>query len=833
MKTTYRLFLSIFALFLGFTIFPNSEVDAATKVYATTEVNVRNSSNEIVGQLEIGEMVNATLNNGWYEFTLDGSYRKVYASLMTTEPMLTKLYSTTTVNVRNSDNQVVDQLEKGEIIFASLHNGWYEYTQDGQLKKVYSQLMSKEKISTIVYANTSVNIRNQDNEIIRTLKKSERIEANLFNGWYEFLEDGNYRKVYSQYMSSKPVYIDVFAKVDTNLRNRSNAIVGLLNEGDGVSAQYNNGWYEFSIGGELRKAYAGLMTTEYTEKNIYASVDTNIRLRSDNSIIGLLKKGSYAKGYVLGDYVNINYNGKQAKIHKSLAVISDPKFMYIKAASNINTPYGEFIEYKSKGERIYAVLIGEYYRFAENNAIKFVHNSKVSENELTGTVYTIGRTNLRSTSDNSIVAVVPFAQRLNGTRRGDYIYTTYNGNNVKAHISTITYGLDVEIKAIGDVAERNQNLIRVGILYKNEEKVAVRVGNYYRYVEDNAIKLVWHSYVKENVLQIVDSEESENTVAPITNDEMFRLETSSLVYATAVDAMNKTNPKSTYEANLYYIYTTYKGMINITRTEGVPGAWINPSGLSQDVVAGPILSIEGKIEKNTSYPLYKTLNGYGSSTNALTATNPLVTLTTGNYYIQDNIDNMLLLSESKDGKGFWMNPALNDMSEWKKPASDTQAFINKIYPYALEVIEGKDLYPSVMIAQAILESGWGTSLLSVEPYNNLFGVKGNYQGESIAIRTREYNSAGTSYYTLASFRKYPSYRESLMNYVTVLTANDDTSSWRYKYYLGVRVSQTKSYKDATAHLTGRYATSPDYAEALNRLIEQYNLTRFDDMLFGK
>ncbi len=44
-----------------------------------------------------------------------------------------------------------------------------------------------------------------------------------------------------------------------------------------------------------------------------------------------------------------------------------------------------------------------------------------------------------------------------------------------------------------------------------------------------------------------------------------------------------------------------------------------------------------------------------------------------------------------------------------------------------------DLYASVMIAQAILESGGGQSRLSQAPYFNLFGIKGTYQGQGVAF----------------------------------------------------------------------------------------------------
>ncbi len=43
-----------------------------------------------------------------------------------------------------------------------------------------------------------------------------------------------------------------------------------------------------------------------------------------------------------------------------------------------------------------------------------------------------------------------------------------------------------------------------------------------------------------------------------------------------------------------------------------------------------------------------------------------------------------------------------------------------------------------MIAQAVVESGWGSSALSQAPYYNLFGIKGSYQGQTVYMDTLEY-----------------------------------------------------------------------------------------------
>lgn len=61
--------------------------------------------------------------------------------------------------------------------------------------------------------------------------------------------------------------------------------------------------------------------------------------------------------------------------------------------------------------------------------------------------------------------------------------------------------------------------------------------------------------------------------------------------------------------------------------------------------------------------------------------------------------------------------------------------------------------------------------------------------------------------------------------VTILKTTS-FSSGNY-YYSGAWKSNTKSYKDATAWLTGRYATAPNYGSTLNSIIQSYNLTQYD------
>ncbi|MFL2128877.1 LysM peptidoglycan-binding domain-containing protein [Ruoffia sp. FAM 26255] len=154
-------------------------------------------------------------------------------------------------------------------------------------------------------------------------------------------------------------------------------------------------------------------------------------------------------------------------------------------------------------------------------------------------------------------------------------------------------------------------------------------------------------------------------------------------------------------------------------------------------------------------------------------------------------------------------------------------FLGLITDYAKQIAAENDLYASVMIAQAALESGWGNSTLSKAPNYNLFGIKGEYNGNSVVKDTLEDDGSGEYYQIQDAFRRYDNYGESLTDYASLLTGDNDVNNWRYNFYSGARYSNTNSYQDATAHLTGRYATDTRYGDKLNRIIAENNLTQYD------
>ena len=133
--------------------------------------------------------------------------------------------------------------------------------------------------------------------------------------------------------------------------------------------------------------------------------------------------------------------------------------------------------------------------------------------------------------------------------------------------------------------------------------------------------------------------------------------------------------------------------------------------------------------------------------------------------------------------------------------------------------------PSITAAQAILESGWGSSELAKAPNNNLFGIKDSedWNGESVTVLTQEYVNGG--YITVnAAFRKYASWNDSVVDHAKFFTSTE----WRKDNYRKV-VNET-DYRIAAQELKNAgYATDPNYPGKLIRLIEAYKLYEWDAM----
>ena len=152
----------------------------------------------------------------------------------------------------------------------------------------------------------------------------------------------------------------------------------------------------------------------------------------------------------------------------------------------------------------------------------------------------------------------------------------------------------------------------------------------------------------------------------------------------------------------------------------------------------------------------------------------------------------------------------------------TDEFLAKIKPMVIEDMKKSGILASLTAAQALIESNKGNSGLT-QKANNLFGMKGAYNGQSVTMPTTEYYN-GVKCTVNAAFRKYPSWADSIVDHSGLFNR-----SARYANLRGL-----KDYKLACKYVQqDGYATSPTYTQTLLKTIENYKLWTWDLEAEGK
>ena len=161
------------------------------------------------------------------------------------------------------------------------------------------------------------------------------------------------------------------------------------------------------------------------------------------------------------------------------------------------------------------------------------------------------------------------------------------------------------------------------------------------------------------------------------------------------------------------------------------------------------------------------------------------------------------------------------MSQSEKTAIHRKQFIDKIAPYSEELYKEYKILPSVTIAQAILESDWGDSVLAYK-YNNYFGVKGTDPKTTVLLPTKEF-SDGKWITIKGRFQIYKDYKESMKEHAQLLAFGTTWNSQQYYHVVHADdyVSAAKGLKD------DGYATDPRYTKKIIHIIRKYHLDKYD------
>ncbi|KGM95580.1 glucosaminidase domain-containing protein [Clostridium botulinum] len=146
-------------------------------------------------------------------------------------------------------------------------------------------------------------------------------------------------------------------------------------------------------------------------------------------------------------------------------------------------------------------------------------------------------------------------------------------------------------------------------------------------------------------------------------------------------------------------------------------------------------------------------------------------------------------------------------------------FINKIKDAAIEVQSQHNIFASISISQAILESGWGESNLASK-YNNLFGIKAlrDWTGETVNLDTKEWNKDGIIT-VKQPFRVYKNWTESIEDHAKFL---------KKEWYTEAGVFEAIDYvEQIKAIYNGGYCSDPNYINKILELTKKYNLEKYD------
>ena len=150
---------------------------------------------------------------------------------------------------------------------------------------------------------------------------------------------------------------------------------------------------------------------------------------------------------------------------------------------------------------------------------------------------------------------------------------------------------------------------------------------------------------------------------------------------------------------------------------------------------------------------------------------------------------------------------------------DKETFIQKV---AEKVRKYAPLYGicvhSPIIAQAIIESGWGKSSLASK-YNNYFGLKcgSSWKGKSVNMNTKEEYKVGTLTNIRDNFRVFEDFDAGIRGYFEFINTS------RYANLKGVKTPDEYVRRIKA----DGYATSSKYVDNIMRVIRDNKLTRFD------
>lgn len=158
----------------------------------------------------------------------------------------------------------------------------------------------------------------------------------------------------------------------------------------------------------------------------------------------------------------------------------------------------------------------------------------------------------------------------------------------------------------------------------------------------------------------------------------------------------------------------------------------------------------------------------------------------------------------------------------EKVSYNKSEFFADIAPMIQEVAEAYGVRPSLVIAQAALESDYGQNLLAVK-YHNLFAVFAQLGNKPVTLKYKRYfvNEWQTE---IGQFAVYKSWDDAIYDYFDLLKSGKIRNS---EGAYDVMVSNKGYKKPAQALQDMGFSSDPNYASKLIAIIEENDLTTYD------
>ncbi|MFT8812568.1 GW dipeptide domain-containing protein [Oenococcus sp.] len=314
---------------------------------------------------------------------------------------------------------------------------------------------------------------------------------------------------------------------------------------------------------------------------------------------------------------------------------------------------------------------------------------------------------------------------------------------------------------------------------------------------------------------------------------------------TSADTMSADGKASSYDGDLVQvqrIVTTQRGSSQTPYQyaqvkDGTKTFWIDVRALFDTVTSTSNTQSNGYIDQygrsdgvyNNGAP-FTNASSFAPNTNAAAYNNDPVTIqktsiqkrANGNTYVY------VYVYDQTQKRSFWIDQrAISTQTlSYDGLSAAQQQWLASTAPYAAQVAGSNNLYASIMLAQAILESGWASSDLSQNPNNNFFGIKYSaaypsiYASGKVLMSTWEEDRNGGLYQTSAYFNTYATVTNSFLDYVRFLKAGTR--------YQNMFRNPYNSYVQAANNLVADgYATDSKYAGKLIGIIQSYHLDVLD------